>query len=488
MKSLLIVTIVVALAGNAFCEDQPANVLIIQTDEHNFRTLGCYRETLAPEQAFAWGNDAFVETSAIDSLAKRGAICTSFYATSPVCTPSRAAFFSGKYPHHTGSHTNDQPLNNDIVTFAEVLRRDGYATGYAGKWHLDGPGKPQWEPKRKFGFTDNRFMFNRGHWKNFQLSEDGPRVGSTDKKGQPSYSVGDADEKTFSTDWLADRAIDFIRQHADEPFCYHLSIPDPHGPNTVRAPYDTMFAGMVIRPPMTFSMTKENPKWASASGRNSVGKFNPSLMAMYFGMVRCIDDNVAKILNVLDELDLTENTIVVFTSDHGDLCFEHGRLNKGNPYEGSAKIPMIIAAPGSIPSGTQVDEALSTVDFAPTLLSMLGKEAPVETEGRDASALLTGKGDAQWKDVAIIQSSGLKPSWVAAVSDRFKLVLSTSERPWFFDLQQDPNELKNLINNPESRSTVRTLARELIDHVGKAEDPQCINTKLAEQLAELSAD
>ncbi len=361
--------------------DEPRNVLIIQTDEHNFRTLGCYRDTLPPEQAFVWGKEAFVETPAIDSLAQRGAICTSFYATSPVCTPSRAALFSGRYPHNTGSHTNDQPLSNDIVTFAEVLRRDGYATGYAGKWHLDGPGKPQWAPERKFGFTDNRFMFNRGHWKNFQITDEGPRVGSRNKKGEPSYDVGDANEQTFSTDWLADRAMDFIRQHASEPFCYHLSLPDPHGPNTVREPYDTMFADMVIRPPLTFSMSKQNPNWASASGKNSVGKFNPSLMAMYFGMVRCIDDNVAQILQTLDELKLTEKTIIVFTSDHGDLCFEHGRLNKGNPYEASAKIPMVIAAPGLIPAGTRVDQALGTVDFAPTLLSLLGKKCAGRNRG-----------------------------------------------------------------------------------------------------------
>ena len=424
--------------------NEPRNVLIIQTDEHNFRTLGCYRDTLPQEQAFVWGKDAFVETPAIDSIAQRGAICTSFYATSPVCTPSRAAFFSGRYPHNTGSHTNDQPLSNDIVTFAEVLRRDGYATGYAGKWHLDGPGKPQWAPIRKFGFTDNRFMFNRGHWKNFQLTDEGPRVGSRNKKGEPSYDVGDANEQTFSTDWLADRAIDFIRQHASEPFCYHLSLPDPHGPNTVREPYDTMFADMVIRPPLTFSMSKENPNWASASGKNSVGKFNPSLMAMYFGMVRCIDDNVAQILQTLDELKLTEKTIVVFTSDHGDLCFEHGRLNKGNPYEASAKIPMVIAAPGLIPAGTRVDQALGTVDFAPTLLSLLGKKSLAEIEGRDASPLLTGRADANWDDVAIIQSSGMKPSWFAVINDRYKLVLSVSERPWLFDLQTGSRRTQKL--------------------------------------------
>lgn len=481
------VLVCIALFCNVSIAKTPPNVLIIQTDEHNFRTLGAYRETLPPEQAFVWGDDAVVQTPAIDSIAKRGAICTSFYATSPVCTPSRAAFFSGRYPHKTGAHSNDQPYGSDIVTFAEVLRRDGYATGYAGKWHLDGPGKPQWAPKRQFGFADNRFMFNRGHWKNLELTDSGPQVGARDKKGAPSYNVDDADEQTFATDWLADRAVDFIREHADEPFCYHLSIPDPHGPNTVREPYDTMFADMLIRPPLSFSMSRDNPAWAAATGKNATLKFNPSLMQLYFGMVRCIDDNVGKILKTLDELQLTDNTIVVFTSDHGDLCFEHGRLNKGNPYEGSAKIPLLIAAPGIIPAGTRVDQALGTVDFAPTLLALLGKQLPDAVDGRDASALLTGNAKSNLDDVAILQSSGLKPAWFAVINDRFKLVLSISERPWLFDLQQDPDELRNSIDEPGNKDVDRELAAALQDYLSK-QDASFLHNKIEPQLRELTTN
>ena len=128
------------------------NLLIIHTDEHHFGTLGCY-------------GGRVVETPNIDSLAAQGAICTSFYATTPVCSPSRAAFVSGRYPQKPPGVTNTIPMSDDVETCAEILGRQGYATGYAGKWHLDGTGKPQWAPKRKFGFQDNRYMFNRGHWK-----------------------------------------------------------------------------------------------------------------------------------------------------------------------------------------------------------------------------------------------------------------------------------------------------------------------------------
>ncbi|TWU56515.1 Choline-sulfatase [Rubripirellula tenax] len=426
--------------------DSPMNLVIIQTDEHNFRTLGCYRETLTPEQAMVWGNQAVVETPAIDAIAHRGAICTSFYATSPVCTPSRAAFFSGRYPQNTGSWQNDRPLSNDVVTFAEVLRQNGYATGYAGKWHLDGPGKPQWAPERQFGFRDNRYMFNRGHWKKFELTDDGPRVAATAKNDEPSYSLAGADEKSFSTDWLSDRAIEFIREHAEEPFCYHLSLPDPHGPNTVRPPYDSMFENTPIRPPATFSQSSPQPKWLSDSGKKSNLKFSAQQMALYFGMVRCIDDNVARITKTIDDLGLTDRTIVVFTSDHGDLCYEHGRLNKGNPYEGSAKIPMIVAAPGKIAPRTRVDAALGTVDFKPTILTLMGFDASKRSdtsEGRDASRLLTDDADTAWNDVTFLRSAGPKPGWLAAVSDRYKFIVSVSDEPWLFDLQSDPDEVVN---------------------------------------------
>lgn len=136
-----------------------------------------------------------------------------------MCSPSRSAFVSGSYSQNTPVYTNNIPLDGNIVTFAEVLGKNGYATGYAGKWHLDGKGKPQWAPKRKFGFADNRYMFNRGHWKKFGDGKDGPRVTAM-SKGKRSYAVDGADEKSFATDYLADKTIEFINQNSEKPFCY----------------------------------------------------------------------------------------------------------------------------------------------------------------------------------------------------------------------------------------------------------------------------
>lgn len=447
----------------------PINLLVIHTDEHHFNTLGCYGGTI-------------VKTPNIDWLAQNGARCTSFYATTPVCSPSRSSFMSGRYPQCTPVVTNNIPMDDEIVTFAEILGRSQYATGYAGKWHLDGAGKPQWGPDRHFGFAENRFMFNRGHWKKFEDTPDGPRVAARNAKGQPSYDVADADEKTFATDWLADKAVDFIGHNAKRPFCYMVSFPDPHGPNTVRAPYDTMYDGVDVPIPATLSKTAEQtPGWAvKDKGVNE--KNLRKIMPRYYGMVKCIDDNVGKILNSLRSRKLLDKTIIVFTADHGDLCGEHGRLNKGVPYEGSAKIPFILYYPAKVPAGTVVDEALSCIDFLPTVLSLMEVPTGGKEQGRDASALLMGKGSNGWHDIAFLRGTG-DANWVCAVTDRYKLVYSPKDVPWLFDLEKDPDELMNRFSDAEYRPIVRELTRELVAYCRAYQDANGEHPKVKAEMA-----
>ncbi len=447
-----------ALNASAANKKNP-NLLIIHTDEHNFRTLGCY-------------GGKIVGTPNIDWLAENGALCTSFYATTPVCSPSRASFVSGRYPQNTPVETNNIPMDDSIITFAEILRRSGYATGYAGKWHIDGTGKPQWEPEREFGFQDNRYMFNRGHYKKMEDTPSGPRVAARNKKGEPDYAVDGADEKSFTTDWLADKTVDFIEEHKGGPFCYMVSIPDPHGPNTVRAPYNTMYSSdSFVVPASMNKSSQQTPNWAKkdkGANEEALRRFMPQ----YWGMVKCIDDNVGKILKVLRKNKLMDNTIIVFTADHGDLCGEHDRLNKGVPYEGSAKIPFVMYYPDKIKAGTVVNEALGCVDFLPTTLKLMGIGTLGTEDGRDASKLFTGKKPADWKDITFIRSTG--GSWVAAITQRYKIVYSPQEKPWLFDLKKDPNELTNLIDNPEYRDVAKNLTAEL-DKYFKTHDSKYAN-------------
>ena len=434
-------------------ENQKPNLLIIQTDEHHYNTLGCY-------------GGKIVETTHIDWLAKQGAICTSFYATTPVCSPSRASFVSGLYPQKTPVVTNNIPLDDGVVTFAELLNQKGYTTGFCGKWHLNGSGKPEWAPARKFGFEDNRFMFNRGHWKKFAMGKDGPQVAARNQRGQPSYGVDDADKKSFSTDFLVDRAIDFIKLNSETPFCYYISLPDPHGPNTVRKPYDTMYAGVRVPIPSTIKKeASEIPKWAKPA------KVTPTqlrkIMPNYYGMVKCIDDNIGRLIGTLRETGVLGNTMIVFTSDHGDLCGEHGRLNKGVPYEGSARIPFIVFYPEQVPAGTRIDAAMTCVDFFPTMMDLLGHKHNRIFDGRNAAPFFRKQKNADWKDVAFMRSN----AWVTAVTDRYKLVLSVSDEPWLFDLENDPDERKNHYKKDDYKEIVRKLKSEISTYLKSMKDP-----------------
>lgn len=466
---------------------KPYNVLIIHTDEHNFRTLGCYRQVLPEKEALMWGKPV-VETPHIDSIADRGLTADAYYCASPICGPSRASFVSGLYPMDTGVIENDVQIHQDIETFATALQRAGYATGYVGKWHLDGlqdeiirymeekTGKPArnmyaapeyytgWvPPERGLGFTDNRFMFDCWH---------GKKIVSDPNGGNPEmfYPTEIGDEKTFMTDWLSDRTVEFIEQHKNEPFCCMVSIPDPHGPDFVREPYLGMYKDAPFEEPYTGKKDpKTAPTWARVTGSKPGDKDDA-----YFGMVKCIDDNVGKMLKKLDELGLTDRTLVLFTSDHGDMRGEHGRQNKGIPYEASARIPFVVAAPGLIPAGIRTDVALNTIDFKPTLLSLLGVSAEKPSEGRDASAVLRGGPVSKdWKNLIFSRSPAVRKgtAWLMATDGRYKLIASPVEPIWLIDLKKDPGELVNRAGDPELAPVRARMAQELLKYAEEFNDP-----------------
>lgn len=471
----LILVFLGQLAIVASATDSP-NLVIIYTDEHNFRTLGCYREQLRPEEAFVWGEGVKVDTPHIDSLAKEGALCTSFYAATPVCSPSRASLISGLYPHATGVPQNDLPMNDNVLTFAEILHRNGYATSYLGKWHLDGTAKPGWAPQRNFGFKDNRYMYNRGHWKKFEDTPDGPKVASLDKKGDPSYDVAEADPSNYATDFLMDRTIDFIRENKENPFCVMLSLPDPHGPNTVRAPYDKRFSHFHFESPTTmFKSPSETPRWVSTKTSNYIWEqaLKQNSMAAIFGMVQCIDDNVGKLLDFLKANGLDENTIVVLTSDHGDLMGEHRLHNKGLPYETSAGVAFLMKYPKTVVSGNVIRTAMTSADFAPTVLSLMGFEDGLpDAHGEDVSSLFRNPAKGQGNDrIVYLRATGYDSRWIAAVNDRYKMVYSISDDPWLFDLEKDFGERVNQAKNPEYTRIRKELTDALVVQLRATKDP-----------------
>lgn len=478
MRSLKIVLLafffIFTIPEKLIGQEEKPNLIIIYTDEHNFRTLGCYRDLMTEDQAFVWGKGVEVKTPHIDRIANEGAICNNFYASSPVCTPSRASFVSGLYPVATNSYQNDRPMFDHIETFASVLKREGYATSYLGKWHLDGDAKPGFEPKRKFGFDDNKYMFNRGHWKALEDDAHGnPKLsGKYNPKNQrQTVNVKATTAADFTTDYLTNKALDILERDKDKPFCLMLSIPDPHTPNTVRPPYDTMYEGLHFEKPKTMKVPAETmPNWAGAKGKNYADHLEQDKMQRYFGMVKCIDDNIGRILKFLDDNKLTDNTIIIFSSDHGDLMGEHHKHNKGNPYETSAKIPFVLRFPAKVKAGKVIRKAYTSVDFAPTILGLIGASPLKTTAGIDASVDFKSKK----KDIAddrITYMTSSHQNWAAALTNRYKLVLSVADKPWLIDLQEDPDELINFYTHPKYQKEAVKLQGVLLKLLEKHNDP-----------------
>ncbi len=453
-------------------KDKP-NLLIIHTDEHNLRTLGAYRDTMTKEQAEMWGKNVIVKTPNIDKIAKEGAICTNWYATSPVCTPSRASMMTGLYPVATNSHINNRPMFDHMQTFASILKDNGYSTSYVGKWHLDGDAKPGFQPERNFGFDDNRYMFNRGHWK--ILADDG----ETAMVDQPRNNSGGADfdparatTESFATDYLVDQCMDILDRDKYKPFCLMLSLPDPHGPDQVRAPYDTMYNHLQFELPSSSVNAEENsPKWVIRGKKNSINKNFQKNMVNYYGMVKCIDDNVGRLLKFLEENGLDQNTVVVFTSDHGDLLGEHGKLNKGLPYEMSAKVAFLLRYPEQVKSGKQIKKTFTMADFTPTVLGLMGVDhTEYDFHGIDASSDFKSD-ETKITDERTVYITNAFSRWVAAVDGRYKLVLSPNDEPWLFDLKNDPDERVNYYKDAEYKEIGIRLTKELLSQLKKYDDP-----------------
>jgi arylsulfatase A-like enzyme len=201
---------------------------------------------------------------------------------------------------------------------------------------------------------------------------------------------------------------------------------------------------------------------------------------------------VGRLFRHLEKLGLIEDTIFVFTADHGDMRGEHHRQNKGVPLEASAKVPFIIRYPSAIPRGRRVNQAINTVDFLPTMLNLMKIKSAGREDGRDCARILkTGKTPKGWRDITFLRSTSRADSdqvgWIAAVTPRYKLILSSSDEPWLLDLKQDPDELTNFIDDPRCKDIAISLARELMTYGKKFKDPYCANPVVRSHLGALSA-
>jgi len=416
-------------------------------------------------------------TPCLDRLAAQGADFFNAVSTMPVCAAFRASLMTGKYPTSTGMVINELRMNPCHECFGHVLTRGGYETGYIGKWHLyaNQLGHHH-DPKNSFVPPGpNRLGFD-GYWAAYNFHHEYYRAYyHTDSEEKLSYGDG-----VYEPDGQTELALDFIRRSApsEKPFALFLSYGTPHDPwsaTNVPAAYRAMFRDAAIPNPPNYQ--DKNDPYADQWGRLSPGQRRQleAWRRNYYAMTANLDWNIGRLLGALDEAGLTEETLVVFTSDHGEMFGAQGRRAKNIFYEEAARVPFLMRWPGVIPEGAASDACLSTVDILPTVLSLLGLPVPQAAEGMDLSACARGVQGPE-PEAALLQNTGACAAWEdghewrALRDKRFTYAIYRVDRSeHLYDNQKDPYQMTNLAGDPA--------------HTGRLEG---CRTLLAERLAALN--
>jgi arylsulfatase A-like enzyme len=415
---------------------RPPNVLFIMPDEWRGQALGCM------------GNPD-VQTPHLDRLASEGILFQQTFANTPVCCPARATILTGTYTSRNGMLANDLRLKESVVTVADVYGRAGYRTGFIGKWHLDGgPRVPGFVPPgpRRHGFqywAANEC--NHNYFYNWYFRDENVPIVS--EKYEPEF-------------WT-DLAIEFLHGAKDKPFFLMLAPGAPHDPYVAPEKY------MDLYDPAKLTM---EPNWVE--GTRGAGRKE---IAGYYAAITAVDDQVGRVLSTVRELKLEDNTIVLFSSDHGDMLGSQGKILKRKPWEESIRVPGIMRYPGVVSPGRKTDALFSHVDFAPTLLSLCGLPVPTEMQGADLSRVAAGKAEKGPASVLFqifgpYRGDGTERAWRGVRTERFMYARCPSG-PWLlYDLQQDPYELHNLVNDAAHSSDLQALDKELLDWMARVGD------------------
>ena len=408
-------------------------------------------------QATGYAGDPNAITPNLDKLVGASVHMTTTVSCCPVCTPYRASLLTGQYPLTTGLFLNDLHLEDKAVSLAEALATAGYDTAYIGKWHLDGRGRSAFIPRQsRQGFD---------YWKVLEC---------THRYNQSTY-FADADERL---EWEGYDAIaqtrdaqQYIAAHArdDKPFLLMLSWGPPHNPYpTAPEKYRKMFPDaekIKLRPNV--------PEKSAARARED--------LQGYYAHCAALDDCVGELLATLDECGIADDTIFVFTSDHGDMLGSQGQQRKQRPWDESILVPFLLRYPaGCGRQGRQIDMPFNAPDIMPTLLGLAGVEIPDTVEGRDYSAVLAGRSPAPAEtDAALICCVSPFGEYTRArggreyrgIRTRRHTYVRTLEGPWLlYDNEADPHQQKNLAGKPEAAEVQKALDQRLTEMLAERKD------------------
>jgi arylsulfatase A-like enzyme len=445
------------------------NIIFVFADQMRSSVLGCYGNTQ-------------VSTPHFDRLAAGGAVFDNAISTWPVCSPFRGMLLTGLYPMHNHVVSNDTQLRDDVPTIATVCKANGYATGYIGKWHLEWKRDPFVPRDRRMGFEDLWVSDNCRHkYFNAIYCSDTP-----ENIQMPGYQP----------EVQARMAVDFMREHKGNPFCLFMSWGPPHDPYKAPDSYMAQFEPERIElrdnvaerdtvdrlldtDPSKLSKSHQNARQKRRDILDNDLRLKAQYIRGYYALTKSLDDCMGNLLDALKELGIEQDTIIAFSSDHGDMLGSHRMASKQMPYEEAISIPFMVRFPSRVPRGRRTDALLGPIDIMPTLLGLAGIACP-KVDGADLSHAAIGRRGSE-RDALLIMKlvhggnpwicNGITP-WRGVRTKRYTYARLNDRGPWIlFDNRNDPYQMNNLINDPAYALIRKDLDGRTNKLLQEADDP-----------------
>jgi len=417
--------------------EQP-NILIVLSDQHRFCDLGC-------------AGNAEVLTPHFDAFARRAVRCTQCISTAPLCVPARGSLLTGLVPHRHRAISNDLPVDPDCTSIATMLGCQGYHTGYIGKWHLGGvPRDKPIEAADRLGFCE---------WKAANCNHQYHQGFYYDEENQ--HHAIEGYEPIAQTDLL----LDFIARNQARPWCCVLSFGPPHDPyNDVPERYLDLYRNRDL------TLRGNVPQTIVAGSGPTVdrGRILEHYRG-YYAQITALDEQFGRIVAALEQSNQLDQTIVVYTSDHGDMLGSQGFLNKQLPYEEAIRVPLLVRYGDRTFTGVQ-DGQISLLDLSVSLLGLAGVPFDSAVDGQDLHRLFTeqqadGLSQAYILDTVpchqAFQRGGAE--WRGLRTARFTYARSTDGGVcWLFDNQQDPLQQNNLAGRADLRAPLEAMLQQMV--------------------------
>ena len=473
------------------------NILIFMTDHQRADTVLPDHPTLTPN---------------VTGLAEEGVTFGNHFCPSPHCCPSRATFFTGLYPSRHGiwnNIANEQALstglNDGVRLWSEDLAGAGYKLHYSGKWHVSMEESPEdrgWQ--EHFLSSSAKVGTHHGtNWEHFkQLAEQPYRTIEDRHEGEiirPGYrqltlygssgEIGDSHDEQAVNAGLA--VLDSVANDTD-PWCLYVGVNGPHDPYTVPQKYLDMYDIDDIELPVNFADNmRDKPRIYQRMRDTRFGQFTEYEVRQCIRHFRAfctyMDDLFGKLLNKLDDIGQAENTIVIYCSDHGDYCGEHGLFAKGIPcFNGAYHVPLVVRWPAGISNGGRRVEAFSSLaDIAPTLLDCIGIQVDRYFSGASLLPFLKNETPQTWRDAMFTQCNGVEIYFKqrSVRTKDFKYVFNAFDYDELYDLRADPYEMRNVVADPIYADVVRQMCKRLWQFAYQEDDNSLLNAYITVALA-----